>query len=176
MSIQLTDHDAYEADDYAGCLFLDLSTCPIEPDQYRVPPPPRPEWKSFFLEKPGDSSGELLLSYQVGPLVPVPVYKDVRSAGPGSTVGFLFRGGVTQDVRDGVIAGRHVDSTEAGSLRAPLSREGGDSVRSPWCTDLSVFISSTRLGNWRWLFEMSTECRPPYDVSHVASEVINRAI
>lgn len=65
VSVQLTDYDAYGADDYAGCLFLDLSSCPIDRDQNNIPPPPRPTWREFFLEKPGDSSGELLVSYQV---------------------------------------------------------------------------------------------------------------
>lgn len=69
VSIQLTDHDPYEHDDYVGCLFLDLSSCPVIVDQSNIPPPPRPVWRSFFREKPGDCSGELLVSYQVRLLV-----------------------------------------------------------------------------------------------------------
>lgn len=63
--IQLMDYDNMNPDDYAGCLFLDLGSCPIGMDQNNIPPPPTPVWMPFFLEKPGDSSGELLVSYQV---------------------------------------------------------------------------------------------------------------
>lgn len=65
MSIQLIDYDALGPDDYAGCVFLDLGTCRLERDQDNIPVPDRPTWTPFFLEKPGDSSGELLVSYQV---------------------------------------------------------------------------------------------------------------
>lgn len=63
--IQLMDFDNMNPDDYAGCLFLDLGSCPIVMDQNNIPSPPTPTWMPFFLEKPGDSSGELLVSYQV---------------------------------------------------------------------------------------------------------------
>ncbi|CAN0567656.1 unnamed protein product, partial [Laminaria digitata] len=59
------DYDAFGADDYAGCLFLNLGQCPIEMDQDDIPHPSLPTWTPFFLEKPGDSTGELLVSYQV---------------------------------------------------------------------------------------------------------------
>lgn len=59
------DYDNLNPDDYAGCLFLDLGSCPIAMNQNNIPPPPTPTWMPFFLEKPGDSSGELLVSYQV---------------------------------------------------------------------------------------------------------------
>lgn len=65
VSIQLMDWDPVGANDYAGCLFLDLGTCRVEPDQDNIPHPGLPTWMPFFLEKPGDSSGELLISYQV---------------------------------------------------------------------------------------------------------------
>lgn len=59
------DHDIFDADDYAGSLFLDLADVPITMDQDNIPPPRDPSWKAFFLEEPGDSSGELLVSCQV---------------------------------------------------------------------------------------------------------------
>lgn len=59
------DFDAMGVDDYAGCLFLNLGECPIERDQDDIPLPPEPKWTEFFLEKHGDSTGELLVSYQV---------------------------------------------------------------------------------------------------------------
>lgn len=59
------DWDPLDANDYAGCMFLNLGSCPIEMDQENIPYPPVPTWMPFFLEKPGDSSGELLVSYQV---------------------------------------------------------------------------------------------------------------
>lgn len=65
VSIQLMDWDALGANDYAGCMFLNLGGCPIDMDQDNVPRPATPTWMPFFLEKPGDSSGELLVSYQV---------------------------------------------------------------------------------------------------------------
>ena len=65
VSIQLMDWDPVGANDYAGCLFLDLGACRVEPDQDSIPHPGLPTWMPFFLEKPGDSSGELLVSYQV---------------------------------------------------------------------------------------------------------------
>ncbi|CAM9701229.1 unnamed protein product, partial [Scytosiphon promiscuus] len=65
VSIQLMDYDPVGPNDYAGCMFLDLGSCNIDQNQYGIPTPPLPTWKSFFLEKPGDSSGELLVSYQL---------------------------------------------------------------------------------------------------------------
>lgn len=65
VSIQLMDWDPVGANDYAGCLFLDLGACRVEPDQDSIPHPGLPTWMPFSLEKPGDSSGELLVSYQV---------------------------------------------------------------------------------------------------------------
>eukprot|EP00752_Nemacystus_decipiens_P012046 g10680.t1 len=65
VSIQLMDWDPVGANDYAGCLFLDLGACRVEPDQGNIPHPGLPTWTPFFLEKPGDSSGELLVSYQL---------------------------------------------------------------------------------------------------------------
>ncbi|CAM9992524.1 unnamed protein product [Ectocarpus sp. 6 AP-2014] len=65
VSIQLMDWDPLDPNDYAGCMFLDLGSCPIEMDQANIPYPPLPTWMPFFLEKPGDSSGELLVSYQL---------------------------------------------------------------------------------------------------------------
>lgn len=62
------DWDPVGSNDYAGCLFLNLGACPVEPNQYNIPHPGLPTWTPFFLEKPGDSSGELLVSYQVRPL------------------------------------------------------------------------------------------------------------
>lgn len=59
------DHDVFDADDYAGCLSLSLADVTIEMDQNNIPPPQDPTWMQFFLEKPGDLSGELLVSYQV---------------------------------------------------------------------------------------------------------------
>lgn len=59
------DHDVFDADDYAGCIFLNLADVTIDMDQNNIPPPQDPSWQRFFLEQPGDSSGELLVSYQV---------------------------------------------------------------------------------------------------------------
>lgn len=30
-----------------------------------IPPPPTPKWESFYMENPGDSQGELLVSLQL---------------------------------------------------------------------------------------------------------------
>ncbi|CAN0214917.1 unnamed protein product, partial [Hapterophycus canaliculatus] len=59
------DYDPFDPNDYAGCMFLSLGSCSIDQNQYGIPAPPLPTWKTFFLEKPGDSSGELLVSFQV---------------------------------------------------------------------------------------------------------------
>ncbi|CAM9913483.1 unnamed protein product [Discosporangium mesarthrocarpum] len=64
VNLQLYDWDALGDDDYSGTCFFPLSELPVEP-QADVGPPPRPMWQSLFLEEPGDSIGELLLSFQL---------------------------------------------------------------------------------------------------------------
>ncbi|CAM9300396.1 unnamed protein product, partial [Phaeothamnion confervicola] len=64
VNIQVFDWDRVGDDDYCGSIFVPLGDLLVE-TAANLAPPPEPSWRSFFLEKPGDSDGQLLCSFQV---------------------------------------------------------------------------------------------------------------
>ncbi|CAN0415843.1 unnamed protein product, partial [Ascophyllum nodosum] len=69
VTVQLFDWDLKWTDDYCGNLFIGLEDIEIIQADGRttssLPPPPKPMWEPFYMEQPGDSQGELLVSVQL---------------------------------------------------------------------------------------------------------------